>query len=82
MDQFREPCLGIGAEFPQALALEIQPAPAAAHAVEHRRTMFGQQAGARGGARMADELAGLREDFDVILVEMQRRRLADRRRRH
>src|SRR5947208_12364030 len=77
MDQFGEPRLRGGAELPQTLALEVQPCPAAADRVEHGRAMFVQQAGARGGPRMPDALTGLGKDLDVIVVEMQRRRLAD-----
>src|SRR3989441_4299046 len=82
VDQLGQPRFGRRPELPETLALEVQAAARAPHGVEHRGAMLGQQARGGRAPRVANDQARLREDLDAILIEVQRRRLADGRRRH
>src|SRR5436309_5619055 len=68
VDQLGQPRFGRSPELPETLALEVQAAARAPHAVEHRGAMLGQQAGGGRAPRMANDQARLREDLDAILV--------------
>src|SRR3989454_1172898 len=82
VDQLGQPRFGRSPELPETLALEVQAAARAPHGVEHRGAMLGQQARGGRAPRVANDQARLREDLDAILIEVQRRRLANGRRRH